>query len=140
MSHFFFFFSSRRRHTRCYRDWSSDVCSSDLGLSIRSVGRGKGYLRSPGLSTTACGPEARTRDGTMTGFKKLVGVTLAVVLVAAVAAFVLRPNTGPNTSAVINDPEADDPGTDPAANDPPKPERLSNGPNPQGCVPQTAPI
>src|SRR5207245_3584460 len=23
-------FSSRRRHTRCYRDWSSDVCSSDL--------------------------------------------------------------------------------------------------------------
>src|SRR2546429_1712579 len=29
-SFFFFFFSSRRRHTRCSRDWSSDVCSSDL--------------------------------------------------------------------------------------------------------------
>src|SRR2546422_3814423 len=29
---FFFFFSSRRRHTRCSRDWSSDVCSSDLEL------------------------------------------------------------------------------------------------------------
>src|SRR5207245_8697569 len=28
--------SSRRRHTRCYRDWSSDVCSSDL-----HVARGK---------------------------------------------------------------------------------------------------
>src|SRR5438105_176576 len=28
---FFFFFSSRRRHTRSTRDWSSDVCSSDLG-------------------------------------------------------------------------------------------------------------
>src|SRR5439155_27244021 len=27
----FFFFSSRRRHTRWPRDWSSDVCSSDLG-------------------------------------------------------------------------------------------------------------
>src|SRR5690606_40332022 len=27
----FFFFSSRRRHTRFSRDWSSDVCSSDLG-------------------------------------------------------------------------------------------------------------
>src|SRR2546421_1260741 len=27
----FFFFSSRRRHTRSDRDWSSDVCSSDLG-------------------------------------------------------------------------------------------------------------
>src|SRR5690554_7012088 len=28
-----FFFSSRRRHTRCGRDWSSDVCSSDLKVS-----------------------------------------------------------------------------------------------------------
>src|SRR2546422_1325887 len=31
--YFFFFFSSRRRHTRCSRDWSSDVCSSDLTRS-----------------------------------------------------------------------------------------------------------
>src|SRR2546429_2105036 len=30
----FFFFSSRRRHTRCSRDWSSDVCSSDLRVGI----------------------------------------------------------------------------------------------------------
>src|SRR5438067_2986870 len=30
---FFFFFSSRRRHTRSKRDWSSDVCSSDLTTS-----------------------------------------------------------------------------------------------------------
>src|SRR5690625_5656421 len=30
---FVFFFSSRRRHTRWPRDWSSDVCSSDLGKS-----------------------------------------------------------------------------------------------------------
>src|SRR3712207_7371957 len=28
------FFSSRRRHTRYWRDWSSDVCSSDLGRSL----------------------------------------------------------------------------------------------------------
>src|SRR5690606_40790670 len=28
----FFFFSSRRRHTRFSRDWSSDMCSSDLGI------------------------------------------------------------------------------------------------------------
>src|SRR6266498_4639529 len=28
----FLCFSSRRRHTRCGRDWSSDVCSSDLAL------------------------------------------------------------------------------------------------------------
>src|SRR5690606_26901288 len=31
---FFFFFSSRRRHTRFSRDWSSDVCSSDLNDNI----------------------------------------------------------------------------------------------------------
>src|SRR5215510_16489914 len=41
---FFFFFSSRRRHTRWPRDWSSDVCSSDLpdGLARRggTVGGG----------------------------------------------------------------------------------------------------
>src|SRR3712207_7756997 len=30
----FFFFSSRRRHTRYWRDWSSDVCSSDLIASM----------------------------------------------------------------------------------------------------------
>src|SRR5438477_1866400 len=30
---FFFFFSSRRRHTRLTCDWSSDVCSSDLGVN-----------------------------------------------------------------------------------------------------------
>src|SRR5438445_13499702 len=33
-----FFFSSRRRHTRYWRDWSSDVCSSDLcGLRLVAV-------------------------------------------------------------------------------------------------------
>src|SRR6266498_5264730 len=35
---FFFFFSSRRRHTRCGRDWSSDMCSSDLGKAAVFVG------------------------------------------------------------------------------------------------------
>src|SRR3989440_5215882 len=34
---FFFFFSSRRRHTRSDRDWSSDVCSSDLVNPSRIV-------------------------------------------------------------------------------------------------------
>src|SRR5256884_8922978 len=33
-----FFFSSRRRHTRCSRDWSSDVCSSDLVPAAGSAG------------------------------------------------------------------------------------------------------
>src|SRR5262245_65237156 len=34
---YFFFFSSRRRHTRCLSDWSSDVCSSDLGSCTAST-------------------------------------------------------------------------------------------------------
>src|SRR2546430_14689672 len=34
----FFFFSSRRRHTRFDCDWSSDVCSSDLGAELRRTG------------------------------------------------------------------------------------------------------
>src|SRR5690349_23885024 len=54
---FFFFFSSRRRHTRSLRDWSSDVCSSDLlsdepvlgprarfGLVSRALALGVPYL------------------------------------------------------------------------------------------------
>src|SRR6266536_3646904 len=35
----FFFFSSRRRHTRSTRDWSSDVCSSDLVVTDFNVAR-----------------------------------------------------------------------------------------------------
>src|SRR5690349_23786200 len=37
MTIFFFFFSSRRRHTRSLRDWSSDVCSSDLSVARHRV-------------------------------------------------------------------------------------------------------
>src|SRR5690606_40675473 len=45
---FFFFFSSRRRHTRFSRDWSSDVCSSDLPRSGHEKGNVEnkvGYIR-----------------------------------------------------------------------------------------------
>src|SRR3712207_7960017 len=38
---FVFFFSSRRRHTRYWRDWSSDVCSSDLVIMKFENQRGK---------------------------------------------------------------------------------------------------
>src|SRR5256884_6521906 len=40
----YFFFSSRRRHTRCSRDWSSDVCSSDLFSSRHETEREFGHL------------------------------------------------------------------------------------------------
>src|SRR5437867_6967368 len=36
---FVFFFSSRRRHTRSYGDWSSDVCSSDLAGDLDAFDR-----------------------------------------------------------------------------------------------------
>src|SRR5690606_40424172 len=43
---FFFFFSSRRRHTRFSRDWSSDVCSSDLlGRMVRAHRENGGAVR-----------------------------------------------------------------------------------------------
>src|SRR5690625_6932732 len=35
--YFIFFFSSRRRHTRWPRDWSSDVCSSDLEVLLMKI-------------------------------------------------------------------------------------------------------
>src|SRR6267378_4853675 len=46
------FFSSRRRHTRSLRDWSSDVCSSDL------LGTATGSLRHAGAKT-GCGGNVR---------------------------------------------------------------------------------
>src|SRR2546429_6194390 len=50
-----FFFSSRRRHTRCSRDWSSDVCSSDL-LFIRRGDQGVSALGSNPVELEAeCG-------------------------------------------------------------------------------------
>src|SRR2546430_12750708 len=55
MSQSFFFFSSRRRHTRFDCDWSSDVCSSDLGMTCancaRAIERGVGKL--PGVREAA---------------------------------------------------------------------------------------
>src|SRR6266516_6005725 len=44
---FCFFFSSRRRHTRSYGDWSSDVCSSDLPRAGELVPPGVTSLASP---------------------------------------------------------------------------------------------
>src|SRR5207253_4161652 len=71
-----FFFSRRRRHTRWPRDWSSDVCSSDLlphghtfphilgadgagvvaavGTEVRSVRLGDRVMLNPGISDYTC--------------------------------------------------------------------------------------
>src|SRR5699024_12719922 len=54
---YFFFFSSRRRHTRSKRDWSSDVCSSDLRIAL-DAGRlgvhGDGHRRMPRFRMGRC--------------------------------------------------------------------------------------
>src|SRR5207249_2457523 len=73
---FYFFFSSRRRHTRSKRDWSSDVCSSDLvdshkgnyghlmliagslGKSGAAILAGRGALRSGAGLVTVASPDA----------------------------------------------------------------------------------
>src|SRR5699024_12783485 len=59
---YIFFFSSRRRHTSSKRDWSSDVCSSDL-LGLDAHGRGPRRRRSPCARSLAdeCCPRADPR-------------------------------------------------------------------------------
>src|SRR5207248_4834034 len=42
-----FFFSSRRRHTRSYGDWSSDVCSSDLFANSGATTLGFWFFQNP---------------------------------------------------------------------------------------------
>src|SRR5205085_4134434 len=43
-----FFFTSGRRHTRFDCDWSSDVCSSDLGMASTATGKGYWLVASDG--------------------------------------------------------------------------------------------
>src|SRR5690625_7418873 len=67
-----FFFSSRRRHTRWPRDWSSDVCSSDLARPRRyrpsedrryRRGRASKYSPMPRSEERRVGKEGGTREG-----------------------------------------------------------------------------
>src|SRR3712207_842115 len=55
-----FFFSSRRRHTRYWRDWSSDVCSSDLRGVELDVGRVLRVALLHDLAETRTGDMPRT--------------------------------------------------------------------------------
>src|SRR5256884_1856192 len=78
----FFFFSSRRRNTRCSRDWSSDVCSSDLPVhgptsrrhsSTRLNPRSFGTHVGEALAHIEVTPACRSMDGThlpCTGFRQ----------------------------------------------------------------------
>src|SRR3712207_4646323 len=61
-----FFFSSRRRHTRYWCDWSSDVCSSDLwaGGTLAGIRSKLGYLQRLGVTALWISPVLRQRPGT----------------------------------------------------------------------------
>src|SRR6266498_300319 len=67
---FFFFFSSRRRHTRCGRDWSSDVCSSDLppGSAMERAARDSGLrVAREGFIDRAYEPDGTLRSRSLAG-------------------------------------------------------------------------
>src|SRR3989440_3261114 len=57
-----FFFSSRRRHTRSDRDWSSDVCSSDLALVTVHTSLGSGTAVVPAGASTGAHEAVEVRD------------------------------------------------------------------------------
>src|SRR5690606_39683933 len=58
----FFFFSSRRRHTRFSRDWSSDVCSSDLIQHAGASITGGSRFRKPSFTTLSASSVGFSND------------------------------------------------------------------------------
>src|SRR5207245_3304403 len=99
-----FFFSSRRRHTRCYRDWSSDVCSSDLH---REPSRDSGAALPPALSARALEQPARPPAGGARGLRhdraedRLLRAPDLARAAAARAGLRAGPRLGPTTGAPI---------------------------------------
>src|SRR5947209_16613966 len=75
-----FFFSSRRRHTSYWRDWSSDVCSSDLHLV-------HGAERRPHLARRHARPDARLHHHEHLGDRRHVVVLPSTSASLSAAAF-----------------------------------------------------
>src|SRR5437763_5145649 len=80
---FFFFFSSRRRHTRYIGDWSSDVCSSDLGTALQSW-----------ISDACDADEQGTVQGALTGISALAEAGVPVLATAVFAGSLAVPVPG----------------------------------------------
>src|SRR5206468_8981664 len=68
----FFFFSSRRRHTRSDRDWSSDVCSSDLPGRLHRQDRRAAQFDDGALARAGVSAEERDLQG-MAGAEGVYG-------------------------------------------------------------------
>src|SRR5712675_3041166 len=94
----FFFFSSRRRHTRCSRDWSSDVCSSDLenlavaywGSDLQSVPRlfGSADWRIGGL---------------VISIPQLLGLACSIILIWGLSLLLSRTRLGRGLRTIAED-------------------------------------
>src|SRR3712207_3034868 len=79
----FFFFSSRRRHTRYWRDWSSDVCSSDLELTMigRTVAICTNGTRVLGLGDIGPVASMPVMEGKAVFYHQLAGVSAMPILI-----------------------------------------------------------
>src|SRR5205814_10248243 len=70
----FFFFSSRRRHTRCLSDWSSDVCSSDLGPARSDDSETAARLLQSGKDSYRGGRYSQAVEDLRSAAEKFVGL------------------------------------------------------------------
>src|SRR2546422_4265139 len=99
----FFFFSSRRRHTRCSRDWSSDVCSSDLSRAALGLLPDEtitlAFADRQGISRVALGLTAR--QAASLALADSDGVTRAGMGVAADGKSTVTTLNGPGGSTTV---------------------------------------
>src|SRR6266496_142031 len=112
---FFFFFSSRRRHTRSLRDWSSDVCSSDLGRRTEGLAVNKsnwantideppfeGYAVTCGVTFTFGGLRITTDAEVLnTDYQRIHGLYAAGELVGGLFYFNYPGGSGLTSGAVF---------------------------------------
>src|SRR5207245_5098201 len=88
--------SSRRRHTRCYRDWSSDVCSSDLASASACSNENISVLQALALAEGLTRTSQRSRTRIIhieedTGQRRERIVDLAKILAGKAEDPILRP-------------------------------------------------
>src|SRR5699024_1664673 len=85
-----FFFSSRRRHTRSKRDWSSDVCSSDLGVSALNLEQhGIEMISQFPVETSTFGVLQHYSLGSILSFMTIFVIAIFFITSADSATFVL---------------------------------------------------
>src|SRR5690606_40179136 len=82
----FFFFSSRRRHTRFSRDWSSDVCSSDLTAIVPAA-----TAESIALDTPPTAAQIAAVEATDTFKTNIVATASSALVVGGVKASLHTP-------------------------------------------------